>query len=195
MTASQRSAGQRNVPVPSAPAPRRGATSKWPINGISLAEIFTRASVLPFELTRDEIIRAGETPGIPWQTFARRFGGQWRGEWPQCDKISGYKKFLCADITAQPYVPTSPGKPGLVLRLPTTVLTPRDDGHTFHVFSSRDGLLHYQGEYVKSHLPPVELDWNLNGLSSVVSVLEACHMMSLTSGAVQEHLDETYCRQ
>ena len=177
MADSQRSADQRNVLVPSASSSRRCATSKGSINGTPLAEIFTRASVMPFELTRDEIVRADETPGIPWQTFTRRFGGQWRGEWPQCDRISGYKKFLCADTTAQPYVPTSPGKPGLVLRLPTTVLTPRDDGHTFHVFSSRDGLLHYQGEYVRSHLPQVELDWDLNELSAAVSVLKACHMI------------------
>ena len=158
MTNSQRSAGQRNVPVPSVSASHRRARGS--INGIPLAEIFTCAGVVPFELTRDEIIRADGTPGISWQTFFRRFGGQQKGEWPQCDRISGYKKFLCADITAQPYVPTSPGKPGLVLRLPTTSLTPRDDGHTFHVFSSRDGLLYYQGEYTRSHLPQVELDWN-----------------------------------
>jgi len=166
MADSQRSAEQRNVPVPSASASRRhGRVST---DGTSLAEIFTRTSVMPFELTRDEIVRADETPGILWQRFFRKFGGQWRSEWPECDRISGYKKFLCADITAQPYVPTFPGKSGLVLHFPTTVFTPRDNGHTFHVFSSHDGLLRYQGEYTKSHLPQVELNWN--DLSSTVSV-------------------------
>jgi len=164
---SQRSPGEINVPVPDASASRPSRGARGSINGISLAEVFTRADVAPFELTRDEVVRANETQGISWQAFSKTFGGHRRSEWPQCDKIPGYKRFLCADITAQPYVPTAPGKPGLVLRIPTTVFTPQDDGHTFHVFSSHDGLLEYQGEYVRSHLQ-VELDWN--DLSSSVSV-------------------------
>jgi hypothetical protein len=157
MTDSQRSAGQRNAPVPSASASHRRPRAST--KGTSLAEIFTRVGVTPFELTRDEIVRANETPGISWQTFSAKFGGHWRTEWPKCGKIPGYTKFLCVDITAQPYMPTAPGKPGVVLRFPTTDLTSRDDGHTFHVFSFRDGLLHYQGEYARTHLQ-VELNWN-----------------------------------
>ena len=177
MTGSQRGAGQRNVPDPSASTSRRCA--KGSINGTPLAEIFTHASVMPFELTRDEIVRADETRGIFWRTFSMKFGSQTRNEWPKCTRVPGYTKFLCADITAQPYVPTSPGKPGLILRLPTTVLTPQDDGHTFHVFSSCDGLLHYQGEYTRSHLPHAELDWN--DLISDVSVSKACYMILYVS--------------
>ena len=173
MADGQRSAEQRNVPVPSASASRRG--TRGSINGTPLAEIFTRAGVMPFELTRDEIVRADGTQAILWQTFSKKFGGHTRSEWPECSKIPGYTKFLCAAIKAQPYLPTSPGKPGVVLRLPTTVLTPQDDGHTFHVFSSRDDRLHYQGEYTRSHLPQVELDWN--DLPLHVSVSKACHMV------------------
>ena len=176
MTDSQRSPGRRSVPVPSASASRRGARGS--INSTSLAEVFTRADVTPFELTRDEAVRANETQGISWRTFSSKFGGHCMSEWPQCDRIPGYKRFLCANITAQPYVPTAPGKPGLVLRIPTTVLTPQDDGHTFHVFSSRDGLLHYQGEYARSHLQ-VEVDWN--DLPTSVSVSKASHMILYVS--------------
>ena len=165
MTGSRRSAGQRNAPVPSASTSRPGP--KASTNCANVAKIFTRAGVTPFELTRDEKIRANETPGISWRTFFGKFGGNLRSEWPKCGKIPGYTKFLCADITAQPYVPTAPGKPGLVLRLPTTIFAPRDDDHTFHVFSSRDGLIHYQGEYVRSGLQ-VELDWD--DFSASVSV-------------------------
>ena len=181
MADSQRSAGQRNVPIPSASALRRGATSKGSINGTPLAEIFTRASVMPFELTRDEIVRADETRGILWRTFSMKFGGQTRSEWPKSTRVSGYTKFLCADIAVQPYVPTSPGKPGLVFRLPTMDFPPRDDGHTFHVFSMtlHDGLLRYQGEYAMSHFPPLEIGWD--DLSSVVSVSKACHMILYVS--------------
>jgi len=156
---SQRNLRQRSVPVPSVSAPRPSQDARGSINGTSLAEVFTRADVTPFELTRDEAARANETPGISWEAFSKTFGGHRRGEWPQCDKIPGYKRFLCADITAQPYVPTAPGKPGLVLRIPTTIFTPQDDGHTFHVFSSRGRSIYYQGEYARSHLQ-VELDWN-----------------------------------
>ena len=163
MTDGQGSAGQRNASVPSASASRRGPRAT---NSTPLAEIFTRVGVTLFELTRDEVVRANETPGISWQTFSGKFGGQ-RTEWPKCSRIPGYTKFLCVDITAQPYMPTAPGKPGLVLRLPTTGLTCRDDGHPFHVFSLHDDLLHYQGEYVRTHFQ-VELNWN--DLSFDVSV-------------------------
>ncbi len=163
-TDSQRSARQRNVRVPSASTSRRG--TRGSINGTPLAEMFKRAGVMPLELTRDEVVRANETRGISWSTFTTKFqvGGHWRSEWPKCNRVSGYQKFLCVDITAQPFVPTSPGKPGFVLCLPTMGLarTSQDDGHTtFHVFSTRHALLHYQGEYTRPRLLRVEFDdWN-----------------------------------
>lgn len=177
MTDSQtrRSARQRNVPVPSASTSHQLGGARRAINGTPSAEIFTRAGAMPFELTRDEAVRADETLGISWQIFSRIFGGQWRAEWLRCSRIPGYQNILCADITAQPYVPTAPGKPGLVLCLPNTISTPRDDGHTFHVFSSRDSLLYYQGEYAMLHQLQVELDWN--DLSSEVSVSKSCYMI------------------
>ena len=175
MTESQttRSARQRDVPVPSASASRRLGGAKRTINGTPLAEIFTRVGVIPLELTRDEVVRAKETPRISWRTFSTIFGGRPRSEWPQCDRIPAYKKILSAHIRAQPYVPTAPGKPGLVICLPTTVWTPLDNGHTFHVFSSHDSLLQYQGEYAMPRPRQVELDWN--DLSANVSMLKSCH--------------------
>ena len=170
MADSQRNAEHRNTPVPSASTSRRGR--KPSTNSVPLAEIFTRADVTPFDLTRDELIRANETPGISWRTFSGKFGGGSRNEWPKCGRIPGYTKFLCADTTAQPYVPMAPGKPGLVLHLPTTMFTPQDDGHMFQVFSSRDGLIHYQGEYARSGLQ-VEINWD--DLSASVSVERLLH--------------------
>jgi len=168
MTDNQRSAAQITIRVPSASASCRPGGTGGSINDTSMAEILTRAGVMPFELTRDEAVRVNETRAIPRRTFSKKFGGCWRSEWPQCNRIPGYKNFLCMDITAQPFVPTAPGKPGLVLRLPTTISTPRDGGDTFHVFLSRGDLLHYQGEYAKPHLLQVGLDWN--DLSHDVSV-------------------------
>src|SRR5712691_11100788 len=107
MTDSQRSARHRNIRVPSASASRR--TTRRSINGTPLAEMFTRAGVSPFELTRDEVVRATETRGITFRAFSMKFGGHWRTEWPNCNRVSGYQKFLCVDITAQPFVPTAPG--------------------------------------------------------------------------------------
>jgi len=158
MTDSQRSGGQRNGRVPSASATRRG-TGVF-INGTPLAEMFTRAGVSPFDLTRDESVRATETRGISFRTFTKKFGGHWRSEWPNCNIVPGYQKFLCVDITSQPFMPTAPGKPGFVLCLPTMDLTPQDDGDTFHVFSSRDTLLYYQGVYTRPRLRVEFDDWN-----------------------------------
>jgi len=155
MTDNQRSAAQTTIRVPSA------STSCLPcINDISLAEILTRAGLIPFELTRDELVRVNETRAIPRRTFPKIFGGSWRSEWPQCNRIPGYKNFLCVDVNAQPFVQMAPGKPGLVLRLPTTDSAPRDGGDTFHVFLSRRNLLLYVGEYAKLHHLRVEFDWN-----------------------------------
>jgi hypothetical protein len=145
------------------------STSRLPgstINDTALAQILTRAGVMPFELTRDEVSRANATRAIPRCTFTKKFGGGWRDEWPVCTRIRGYKHFLCVDINSQPFAPTAPGKAGLVFSLPTTAPTPRD-GDTFHLFLSRCGLLYYQGDYVIPRLQ-VEVDWN--DLSRDVSV-------------------------
>jgi hypothetical protein len=158
MTDNQRSNGRRNGRVPSASASRRGTRAS--INGTPLAEMLTRAGVSPFELTRDEVARATETRGITFRAFAKNFGGRWRTEWPLCDIVPGYQNFLCVDITAQPFVPTAPGKPGFLLSLPTMDLPPHEDGHTFHVFSSHHTLLHYQGEYTRPRLRVEFDDWN-----------------------------------
>jgi hypothetical protein len=167
MTDDQRSAAQITIRVPSSSASSRQGDTRGTIHDTSMVEIFTRAGVLPFELTRDEGVRAYETRGVSRLTFSKKFGGSWRSEWPKCTRIPGYRKFLCADL-AQPFVPTAPGKPGLVFRLPTVVSTTREDDETFHVFLSRGSLLYYQGEYAKSHRVRVEFDWN--DLSHDVSV-------------------------
>jgi hypothetical protein len=167
MTDSQRSTGRRNGRVPSASASRQGTRAS--INGTPLAEMFARAGVSPFELTRDEVARATETRGITSRAFTEKFGGRWRAEWPKCNRIPGYQDFLRVDTTTQPFMPTAPGKPGFLLSIPTMDLSPQDDGHSFHVFSTHHTLLHYQGEYTRPRLLRVEFnDWNL--LSNKVSV-------------------------
>ena len=125
--------------------------------------ILRGAGLTLFELTRAEADRVSETPDITWVTFGRLFGGHTRAEWPDCHKIPEYKNFLCTTIVAQPYTPTFPGQPGLVLRtIPTTVSTPPDDySTTLHVLScpAIGGRLQYLGEYTRMPLPDVQIRW------------------------------------
>lgn len=124
----------------------------------TLADICARMGLKPYETTRDEAVLAKGTPEIMWVTFSKTFGGHLGTEWLEGRKIPGYNKFLCAHVVAQPFVPTSPGKPGLVIRPPATVSTVEDD-QSFHVFSSTYDHLHYLGEYTKVNLPPRKLKW------------------------------------
>jgi len=161
--------GQRTVPTPLTSSVR-GARE---FTNATLADICARMGLKPYEITRDEAVLAEETPGIMWDTFSKTFGGHLRTEWPKGRKIPGYNKFLCAYVVAQPFVPTSPGKPGLVIRPPATVSAIEDDNQSFHVFSSahHDDHLHYYGEYTRVNLPPIKLKW--------VDISYNCHDMWL----------------
>ncbi len=162
--------GQRTVPTPLTSALRgaRGFTNA------TLADICARMGLKPYEITRDEAVLAKETPGIMWVTFSKTFGGHARKEWPEGRKIPGYNKFLCAHGVAQPFVPTSPGKPGLVIRPRATVSTVEHDNQSFHVFSSTHDHLHYYGEYTRVNLPPTKLKWF--DISYNVRTSEHCHL-------------------
>jgi hypothetical protein len=149
---------QRILPAPSASA-SHGA--KKPIDATALAAAFAHVGHTPLALTRDEVAHARRTPGISWSSF-KKIGACQKGEWVICDMIpgSGYNKFLCADLVAQPYVPMAPGKPGIVIRLPDTVWTAQDDDRMFQVFSrTDDNLLLYCGEYATVSDVQIELDW------------------------------------
>jgi len=129
--------------------------------------IIKHAGLTPRVLTRAEASHSKGTPGIEWTTFSNVFGGT-RNEWPQCYKVPGYEDFLCTSITAQPFMPLVPGKPGLFLQLPATIETPQSDRgkSTFHVLSTTrpKGTLHYRGKYRKIPLPQIEFTWaNLTG--------------------------------
>src|SRR5216684_1508599 len=131
--------------------------------GVDVAEIFERSTLSALELTRAEVANAQETPGIERSLFNSVFGGRHNAEWRRCAKIPGYEDFLCAVITAQPFMPLGPGKPGLLLRLPTVFETPQGDQSTsFNVFSStlHGGALYYRGNYTKVPIPHVPIEWS-----------------------------------
>jgi hypothetical protein len=132
---------------------------------IDIQAILRRENLTRFELTRAETDCAKETPDMCWSTFTKLFGGRARGEWQTCDRFPNYRYFLCATKLAQPYAPTFPGQPGLVLRIPTLVFT-HSDGYrgTVRVISSAvDGTrtqLKYLGEYTKRPLPNLHIKWS-----------------------------------
>jgi len=175
MTSGQRR-GQRTVPVPSTPSLHNARDSQF--SNSTLAEICVRMGLKPFELTRDEAVLAKATPGITQAAFSKTFGDIRRKEWPIGQKVPGYKYFLCMSLVAQPFMPTSPGKPGLVILPPATVPTAEDDNQSFHVFSStHDNLLFYSGEYMKVNLPQIELKWS--DLSRYVRTSKLCYFVRI----------------
>jgi hypothetical protein len=155
------------------------------INGTSLEDMLERLGVESFNL-RPEQTRIDETPQITWRTFSTKFGGRLRHEWPNCYKVPGYSRILCANIAAQPYAPAAPGKCGLVLRFPAMDLPLEGDGHIFHIFLFQRGMLCYEGGYRWSN-NRVDIDWA--DLSSTVRLVIWC-CTSLTSSVVPENMAE-----
>lgn len=147
-----------NVPRPTTSKPCD--TRKLVSQHVDVEGIFKRAGLTPLILTRAEASRAKETPSIKWKKFFKLFGATVKCEWPQCSKVPGYKDFLCTSITAQPFMPVVPGKPGLFLRLPAVIETPQSDcdKSTFQVFSATQpwDVLHYRGKYTKIPLPQIQ---------------------------------------
>lgn len=117
---------------------------------------------MPLELTWAESTRVEETPGIGWDMFSKLFGGNRQWEWPRCTRIPGYRNFLCADVIDQPFAPDAAGKPGLLLRLPTAIETPKTGKCTIHVLSniSQFGALHYRGNYTRVPVPEIHFYWS-----------------------------------
>ncbi|KAH9953379.1 hypothetical protein BC827DRAFT_1248907 [Russula dissimulans] len=149
---------QRTVPTPS-PFVLTGTGELESF--ISAVEVLTRASLGPFRLTRAEVIRSEETPGITWDDFSRVFGVGRRVEWAECRRFPGYKTFLCADHRAQPYLPTGTGKPGLILRPPTGSCMHENDNVAIQVLSCspQDDLLYYQGQYTRDRLHQIRVSF------------------------------------
>jgi hypothetical protein len=137
---------------------------KLKFGGMEVQEIFNRTGlrVTPLALTRAEASCANETPGIERKTFVKLFGGIKNSEWPHCSRVPGYEDFCCTTVTAQPFMPLAPGRPGLFLHLPAVIEAPQSK-HEFHVFSNEqtgDSLtLHYRGKYRKIPLPQIEFTW------------------------------------
>jgi hypothetical protein len=104
---------------------------------------------------------ATETPAIPWTVFSDRIGVPGKVEWVESEKLPGYTHYLCLDFSLQPFAPTAPGDPGLVLH-PPNLLQPFEDFGPFNLFSSldRDNRLHYRGLYRDSEWVRVKFDWN-----------------------------------
>jgi hypothetical protein len=133
--------------------------------GVEVEGIFERTGLraTPLALTSSEASRAKQTPGIKRTTLMKLFGGALDSEWPQFSKVPGYD-FFCTTVTAQPFMPLAPGKPGILLRLPAVIEAPQSAEHdksTFHVLSNKQtgDRLHYRGKYTKISLPQVEFTW------------------------------------
>jgi hypothetical protein len=159
-TTGQRSRG-RPLPAPPASASHR-ANLKKPTDTTALVDTLAHMGIAPFALTRDEVARARGTPGISFTTFSNKIQSLRRkSEWGFSEMIPGYKKYLCADLVAQPYVPTAPGKPGIVIRPPTTIWTAQDDDRMFQLFSRSParGTLEYRGQYTTAPDIQIEFDW------------------------------------
>jgi hypothetical protein len=143
------------------------------IQAVDIVGVLKPAGLTPFQLTMAEAASVEETPGIGWTAFNKLFGGQWKSEWPQCSRLPGYSDFLCADVITQPFVPTTAGKPGLLLRLPTVIETP--EKHTIHVLSNtlQDGVLYYQGKYTRVPIPGIRFRWSDSSYN--VRILKLCY--------------------
>lgn len=174
-------------PAPSAPASHR---AKKPIDATALANILARVGLAPLALMRDEAARARQTPGISFTTFFKIIGARCKSEWGVSERIPGYE-YLCADLVAQPYVPMAPGKPGIVIRPPTTVWTAQNEYRMFQVFSGtpargRDNLA-YRGAYTAVPDIQIELDWF--DLPFQVRMLKARHVSGYVSDIIMECRD------
>ena len=130
---------------------------------VDVERILEDAGLTPLVLTRAEAACAEETPGIELTTFTELFGGTRNSEWPQCSKVPGYENFVCTAPVSQPFMPLGPGKPGILLRVPTIIKTPRSDHDrsTLHVLSKTHsgGTLHYRGKYAIIPLPQIQFTW------------------------------------
>ena len=163
--------------------------AKKPVDAAALADTFARVGLKPLVLTRDEVARARETPGISFMAFSKKIGTRWKSEWGVSEMIPGYRKYLCADFVAQPYVPMAPGKPGIVIRPPITVWTAQDDDRMFQLFSrtlTRENL-QYRGEYTTVPDIHIELDWF--DLPHHVRMLKARHVSGYVADIVMKCRD------
>lgn len=145
------------------------------IPAVDIVGVLKSAGLTSFQLTMAEAACVEETPGIGWTAFNKLFGGQWKSEWPRCSRFRGYSDFLCVDPIAQPFVPHTAGKLGLVFRLPTVIETPETEKHTFHVLSStlQDGVLHYRGKYTIVPVPGILFHWSDQPFN--VRILKICY--------------------
>jgi len=122
--------------------------------------------VQPFQLMATWWQAATASHGIPLRTFSEQIGlagkvhKEW--EWIVSEKIPGYKYFLCTNLVVQPFTPTVPGHPGLIIHPPKVLLQFKDSGIPFHVLSAVGSgqTLQYQGVYWDSPYSRVEFDRN-----------------------------------
>ena len=129
--------------------------------------VFSAEGLSDYKLTPQETACAGQTPNIPWKTFAWVFGGWRNSERPICNKVPEYENFVCTSNPTQPFAPARIGEPGVIFSSPGAALL-----DTFHVLvdlGKKKTELRYCGIYTKVQIPfQVQVDeWHT--MSSKVS--------------------------
>ena len=131
--------------------------------GVDVEGILESAGLTPLVLTRAEAACAEETLGIKPTTFTKLFGSTRNSDWPQCSKVPSFENFVCTGPVSQPFMPLGPGKPGLLLRFPSSIKTPQSDcdESRFLGFSKTHpgSNLHYRGKYAIIPVPQIQFTW------------------------------------
>lgn len=148
-----------------------------------LAGVFEDIGLQPFQVmaARWETATTVRDGGIPWQTFSHRIGttGNPYKQWVRSNKLPRQRNFFCVDVVAQPFAPSVPGHPGLILHGPNEMMPFEGSGISFHFLSAmgRDGLLHYKGLYQDTQYARMKLDWDLIESDDVmrIFIFIICH--------------------
>jgi hypothetical protein len=120
-----------------------------------------------YQLSWGESVRVNQTAKVCRSGLHKIFGGSSKVEWVKCNRQEGYTRMFCAKLTAQPFVPTSPGSCGLAIFEPAWEDDVDEGGdNIFHVFVSTsiakgNTSLQYTGDYKKVILPQKNIDWSL----------------------------------
>lgn len=169
---------------------------------VAVRDMFKAMGVQPFQLTAGSWRSATASSGIPWKMFFEEIGAASDShlEW-ECitssDKIERKKFFLCMDLMIQPFMPSVPGYPGLIVHPRDALLKfIEEDGKPFHVLTAagRNKTLYYQGIYQRSRNPPQDLEWNEMNYKVMQDLFMIVRMSESNNIIVKEpgHVDQAF---